>query len=192
MIELSIFANSPLDSDSAIERALHGIKHERDGHGRPFAPDRPELRISVSHAVDLVLVAVARGCRVGVDVEPLCDRGITRLPDHALSERERLDFAGDPRLETFLSYWTRKEALLKAVGLGLAIEPSLIELPRHGPRVAALPEVFGAAERWSAAEIPLAGCVAALAAEMPSPAVRGRLATPRNPEETIAVKAVRT
>jgi 4'-phosphopantetheinyl transferase superfamily len=184
VIALSIFPDGPLGSDLAIDYALGGRRHERDGHGRPYVPDDPELRLSVSHAGDVVLVALARGSRVGVDVEAVRERGIARLPAHALTERELEAFACDPSLELFLSYWTRKEALLKAAGVGLAVEPSLIDLPECGPGVSALPEQFGAAERWYANGIWLDGYVVALAADEPAPEIRVCVRSVRTPART--------
>ncbi|HEX4521711.1 MAG TPA: 4'-phosphopantetheinyl transferase superfamily protein [Gaiellaceae bacterium] len=169
MISLWIFADVPIDSDGALERVLRPLAHERDSHGRPFVPGHPELRLSMSHAEGMLLVAVADGCRVGVDVEIVRDRGISSLPAHALSERELNDLGEPPGLETFLSYWTRKEAVLKAAGVGLAIEPSLVELARNGPNVCRLPAAFGPPDRWSACEVPLDGYAAAFAADVPSP-----------------------
>jgi 4'-phosphopantetheinyl transferase len=89
-----------------------------DGHGKPVL-ERPAgtgLRFSASRSGDVALVAVANGREVGADVERV-DAGV----DHrelagrffAPAERE-LDLAG------FYEAWTRKEAVLKLSGMGLA------------------------------------------------------------------------
>jgi 4'-phosphopantetheinyl transferase len=135
------------------------------------------LRISLSHTEGLLLVAVSGGCRVGADVEVIRDRGVRDLPRHALTRREQLELARRDRadrLEAFLSYWARKEALLKAAGVGLALEPRLIELPppRTATHVVAVPDGLGAPERWSITELELDGFAAAVAVETPSPRVR--------------------
>lgn len=83
-------------------------------HGRP----RPlgaeggdlDLGLSLARAGDLVLAAVADG-PVGVDLEPLGGAAAREVTMHP-SER------GDP-----LRAWVRKEALLKATGLGLLVAP---------------------------------------------------------------------
>jgi 4'-phosphopantetheinyl transferase len=61
-------------------------------HGRPRVPDSP-LELSVSHGGVVVALALARGSRVGIDVEPAARPG--------LSDAES---------------WTRAEARLKAGG----------------------------------------------------------------------------
>lgn len=95
--------------------------------GKPFLNETregPVLRFNLSHSQDLALYAFADGREIGIDVEairpvPHFDRIAQRyfLP----AEYEALRAAPpDQKLETFFSYWTRKEALLKAKGGGLS------------------------------------------------------------------------
>ena len=140
----------------------------RDASGRPIVAGHPELSVSLSHSGEMTLVAIGEGCRVGVDVEVVRDRGIAALPKHALTavERRELERRKAAWLQTLLSYWTRKEAILKAAGVGLAVEPNLIELPPPGStHVVALPEKLGRPEAWCVREIALDGHVAAVAAD---------------------------
>ncbi|MFF0725230.1 4'-phosphopantetheinyl transferase family protein [Streptomyces sp. NPDC004134] len=91
-------------------------------HGRPVLErpaDGPEF--SLSHGGGLVLVAVAPG-RVGVDVEPVR----AAPPEPGLVERlhpaERAVVRTAPealRSAAFTRLWTRKEAYLKGLGVGL-------------------------------------------------------------------------
>jgi 4'-phosphopantetheinyl transferase len=96
-------------------------------HGKPSVPGGPEF--SLTHAGDLVGVAV-HARPVGLDVErarPMSD--LAGVAAHARSPAEPLpDAAG------FFRLWTRKEALLKATGRGLAGPMSDITL--DGARVA--------------------------------------------------------
>ena len=92
-------------------------------HGKPFL-EHARLEFNLSHSGSLALIGVTHGRRVGVDVEQIrpmpnlldvADRVCTadelsmvkRLPDR---DRERVFFA----------IWTRKEALAKATGEGIA------------------------------------------------------------------------
>ena len=98
-------------------------------HGRPFLPDSPDLAFSISHAGDVVAVALVRGARVGLDVEAL-DRRVD-LPALAArifnpADLTRFNAVAEPdRARAFFRAWTGKEAVLKAKGLGLfgGIEP---------------------------------------------------------------------
>jgi len=123
------------------------------------------LRVSLAHSGGMALVAVTRSNDVGVDVETLRD-GVDRwsLVDHALTPRERQRLEAVPpvqRTHAFLSMWTRKEALLKAAGVGLAVDPALVEL--DGPSIRALPPGLGSVADWTLCDLPLSGHVGAVA-----------------------------
>jgi 4'-phosphopantetheinyl transferase len=95
------------------------------GHGKPRLAGRPDLDFSISHSGGLALIAVARGRRVGVDVERVRRRtDVLAIARGSLSARERhaIECPGtdEARREAFFRCWTRKEAYLKAVGVGLA------------------------------------------------------------------------
>jgi 4'-phosphopantetheinyl transferase len=172
-------------SDAIIHKVLERypgpaaptMRHARDAQGRPFVPGRDDLGVSVSHAGDLTLVAIGVRCRVGVDVEPISKRGLERLRYHALTGAELLELEGhDPECQTevLLGYWTRKEALLKAVGVGLAVEPRLIDLAPNGvaPHPISVPAALGRPCDWSIAGLDLDGYIAAVAADVQVPRVR--------------------
>lgn len=91
--------------------------------GKPRLAAMPAVQFNLSHTHGYVAIAVHPTREIGVDVE-----GVGRtfewesLQDYCLGARERqvltqLDAAA--ARSTFLSYWTRKEAFLKAIGVGL-------------------------------------------------------------------------
>lgn len=94
-----------------------------DAHGKPGLPSgRPVFNLS--HSGDWVLCALAAEGRLGVDVEairPIAERDAI-LADILTAEERRqwkaLPEAG--RDAAFHAIWARKEAWLKALGVGLA------------------------------------------------------------------------
>lgn len=95
-------------------------------HGKPVLPGGPGF--SLTHAGDLVGVAVHPGGAVGLDVErvrALAD--LAAMAAHVCSPRES---ATDE--DAFFTLWARKEALLKALGTGLASPMSAITLGQSG------------------------------------------------------------
>lgn len=91
-------------------------------HGKPRLVGVPDLDLSVAHAGSALAVAVGRGCTVGVDVESMDRLRFDLRPAQGMfSAAEGAVLAGeeDWRLPT-LAVWTRKEAVLKAIGWGLA------------------------------------------------------------------------
>ncbi len=111
-------------------------------HGKPMlAVPTPAWHFNIAHSGDLVLVG-AGPQPLGVDVEhcpDTVDANLWRLVTG------RADTAPDPG--TFCAHWVRREAVLKACGLGLRAEPGTLRLsePDDGgwTPVAGRPEVEG-------------------------------------------------
>jgi phosphopantetheinyl transferase len=164
---------------SVLAHYVHArsLRASRDCNGKPYLPDAAGLHFSISRSSGVTLVAVSSTAELGIDVERRVDRGLRALPAHALCEEEQdtLDrLPESTRSDAFLTYWVRKEAVLKAVGMGLGIEPRLVEVsaPTSDPIVRRLPDILGAPEGWTLADLDVPGCAAALA-------VRCRAATVR-------------
>jgi 4'-phosphopantetheinyl transferase len=130
-------------------------------HGKPKVVDPAEadVDISVSHAGDLAVVAVSSQGAVGVDVEDASAReSVSPHLESSLSAYERLDFhAGGGGYADFVVRWTRKEAVLKAVGKGLAVHPAHVEVTgsSSSPRVLSLPAALGTPDSYSLIDAPL-------------------------------------
>ncbi|ARA98004.1 4'-phosphopantetheinyl transferase [Geobacillus sp. 47C-IIb] len=114
----------------------------RKAHGRPQLPDR-SFQWSISHSGERVLVAFTAGTPVGVDVEWLDDSyalDIRQMANEVLAEEEKYHlFQASPQEQrrVFYTYWTRKEAILKATGKGLQISPLhvIVSAPHQTPRL---------------------------------------------------------
>jgi 4'-phosphopantetheinyl transferase len=91
-------------------------------NGKPMLDGgRGNVDFSLAHSEGDAVIALAVGAAVGVDIEllrPLAD--VESLAQLAFSdvERRELEIAPDP-VSAFLHGWTRKEAYVKALGLGL-------------------------------------------------------------------------
>ena len=120
-----------LTGDGASAAALRFDRTCRCGaaHGKPRLPGGPGF--SLSHAGDLVGVAVRPDGAVGLDVERVRDLAdLAALAAHVRSPAEPApDAIG---VAAFFRTWTRKEALLKATGEGLATPMSAITLDGDG------------------------------------------------------------
>lgn len=105
-------------------------------HGRPAIEGGPDL--SVSHSGDRVGVALAGSGPVGLDVEADNRRLETDISGHVLAPDEHLPAGMDQRT-ALLTYWTRKEAVLKATGDGLRAPLTGVHLspPDQPPRLLA-------------------------------------------------------
>ncbi|MBN1527459.1 MAG: 4'-phosphopantetheinyl transferase superfamily protein [Thermoleophilaceae bacterium] len=136
----------------ALDRAPGELRLRRDGSGKPWLEPhdpRAPLHFNLSRTGDCCLIAVARGGPVGVDVEhvvPLPEADdIVRTRFAAEEARAILAREGADRVRAFFNCWTRKEAYLKARGLGLMApldhvvvtvgdEPGFVSLHDDDPR----------------------------------------------------------
>jgi len=110
-----------------------------DANGKPkldLANDR-HLRFNLSHSGDYVLIAFARHRDIGIDVEVAQHKiNIAELADHLFAPRELTTFGLLPLSEQsneFIRCWCRKEAFVKALGLGLSIPLPAFELLATDP-----------------------------------------------------------
>lgn len=162
------------------------LAFRRDRRGRPALRETPRLRtgprlvFSLAHSRDLVLIAVGRVPRLGVDVElvrPLPALG--PLARRALTPAEREAIAALPapdRPRALLVRWVRKEAYLKALGVGLRADPSRLDGGIDG-RIGGGYVLRGRRREggWLLRELePEPGYVAALAIRDPGVRVRAR------------------
>jgi 4'-phosphopantetheinyl transferase len=96
-------------------------------HGKPTLRNdgsAAELAFNFSHSANLALIGVARAGTIGIDIEHR-GRHISVAPfaRHILSASEAATLARRPQArhrQVLLATWTRKEAYLKALGVGLS------------------------------------------------------------------------
>lgn len=137
----------------------------------------PDLRFNLSHTHGAVLIGIATGRELGVDIEwqrPIEDlEGMARS---VMSDAELLRWnALEPenRMRAFYHVWTRKESYLKAIGLGLyrslqdvtvpvsadALEDSRLVLDRSGEGTWLVLDIpawagYSASVCWEGVELP--------------------------------------
>jgi 4'-phosphopantetheinyl transferase len=114
----------PLVLARYLGEAPEAIELVRGERGKPLLATAPErLAFNLSHSGELTLVAVSRGREVGVDVErEKPGRDLVALAERALPPEDAVAVraAGDgERTRVFYALWTRHEARLKCLGIGL-------------------------------------------------------------------------
>jgi len=139
-----------------LEIAPPQISFARQHHGKPYISQiATELKFNLSHAEHYALFAFALQREVGVDIElirknfPIDD--VCRRFFHPDEVKVLLNFTAMQRARMFFNYWVRKEAFIKAIGLGLfcALNEFKIELtPQQSI-------VWGEGTRWLLQELPV-------------------------------------
>lgn len=84
-----------------------------------------DIRFNLTHSGSLLLIAIAMGRELGVDLEQIQPTIVNdRLIKEVFSEQEQVVFYSvtkSMQVPLFFDWWTRKEAYLKARGVGLSI-----------------------------------------------------------------------
>lgn len=138
-----------------LGEAPQALRFTTGAFGKPSLPLASDLIFSISHSAGQALAAISRQGPVGCDIE-------ARDPakaDPAIAERyfappERAELArlaDQTWINGFFNAWTRKEAVVKAIGTGLSMplqafsvsltpgEPARVIAGAPGWRLAALP-----------------------------------------------------
>jgi 4'-phosphopantetheinyl transferase len=108
----------------ALEAAPERVAYEYGENGKPFlARGLGSLQFNMSHAGEIGLVAMCRHRPLGVDVEEVRElANALDIAEQNFSAAEQAVLRSLPRAEqhaAFFRCWTRKEALLKAMGEGI-------------------------------------------------------------------------
>jgi 4'-phosphopantetheinyl transferase len=112
-------------------------------HGRPALaePFMGTLEFNWSHSGDRALIALARGCAPGIDIEQVRPRPrAMQLAERFFHPEETAALSALDKSEQergFLQLWTAKEAVLKAMGRGIAFGLERLQLaaPPAAPHV---------------------------------------------------------
>ena len=139
-------------------------------YGKPALQDH-KLEFNLSHSGDFALVAITQERKVGVDLERI-RQGISSqvIAQQYFSKSEVAELQNSPleqREVAFFTCWTRKEAYIKAQGLGLSLplesfdvsltpnEPPILRATRPDPQEAA---------RWTLVSLEIDPCYEAAVA----------------------------
>ena len=94
-------------------------------YGKPATTSDAKLDFNLSHSGDYALITLSRERKVGVDVEHFRDNmEIDKIASRFFSEKENaelMSLPSDQQQIGFFNCWTRKEAYIKAHGLGLSL-----------------------------------------------------------------------
>lgn len=158
-----------------LDVPVEQLRFEYAASGKPAlaAGHRLPLNFNVSHSGDLILVAVAIGRALGIDVERIrTDLATERIAAQYFSTVEcevLASLAVHARREAFFACWTRKEAYVKARGDGLLLPLDQFDVafrPGEVPRLLATRDDPAEAMRWTLRDLqPGRDYAAALAVE---------------------------
>lgn len=136
------------------------------------------LQFNLSHSQGLALIAIARDRPLGVDLEAVDPNyGWQDIARQFFTPKEQEllhQLPAPAQGPAFFQLWTRKEALLKAIGMGLSVPLNQVEVgldPDKSIRSVRPPWRAQSAEAWIIQDLPLAPTYAAAVAiaDLPHP-----------------------
>lgn len=120
---LVVHSNLRLILSQKLGQNPQNIRIETNPRGKPFLTDYPKLFFSLSHTKGMALIGFS-SYPIGIDIEPLNRKTEKEaILKHFFSEAEQQSYFSqndEIKQKAFFTGWTRKEALLKATGEGLA------------------------------------------------------------------------
>ncbi len=154
-------------------------------YGKPAVSDDQNdraLNFNLSHSAELILYAVTRGRVVGIDIEYIRkDFATLEIAEHFFSKDEVAALKSlptDQRTTGFFNCWSRKEAFIKAKGMGVSypLDRFSVSLaPGEPPALLKVDDDEREVARWKMYELkPGAGYAAAMIATEPPVTLKQR------------------
>ncbi len=97
-----------------------------DEHEKPHLniPAYPQLQFNLSHSSNMAVYAFTLNHPIGIDIEKVQSEYNQAVADRFFSTQENeqlLQFSAHERIAGFYRIWSRKEAIIKAIGKGLSL-----------------------------------------------------------------------
>lgn len=153
------------------------VLHAESGGKPKLTLPASTISFNLSHSDGLALLAIAENRRIGVDVEivhPLNEvADLSRRFLAPVEFRQILALPPEQQAAAFFTCWTRKEAYLKAIGLGLSVPLDRFEVTLgvdQFPRFISVDSIEPG--QWNLIDVSEPGVAAALAVEGHMPVLR--------------------
>ncbi len=142
-----------------VEQPAADLRFAYAKHGKPrLVMDGPAPFFNLSHSGNRAVLAVSRSVDVGVDIERIrpVERGLARRFFSAAEVAALEALPSDQWLDGFFRCWTRKEAVLKALGVGFSMNLASFDVSiaqNESARVLRISGDGGAPHDWSLCEV---------------------------------------
>src|SRR6185295_998646 len=148
-------------------RAPAALEFRCSEHGKPSLRDAGGCRFNLTHSEGIAALAICDGFEIGIDLEqlrPLAER-VAEFYFSQCEVKALSRLPGSEQLVGFYRCWTRKEAIVKAIGEGLSrsldtFDVSVIRAPAVVERLEGDPD---ASRNWRLAHFEGEGFVGAIA-----------------------------
>ena len=98
-----------------LDKELHYSKYNK-----PYLLNS-EVRFNISHSGDIVVCAITDSNDIGIDIEKIYEINVNDFKSQLTAAEWKQLKSSDNTKNTFFKYWTKKEAVIKANGMGLSL-----------------------------------------------------------------------
>lgn len=111
---------------SYLNMPPNSIQFTYNKQGKPTLENQDRIFFNLSHSKDLAMIAFSKIAEVGIDLEHMdFSVDFSSLSKLVMTHEEQAEFqslAKHKQTEIFFTLWTRKEAFVKGLGLGLQFD----------------------------------------------------------------------
>ncbi|MFA5960731.1 MAG: 4'-phosphopantetheinyl transferase superfamily protein [Tatlockia sp.] len=115
-----------------VNKDAQSLRFSTNQYGKPALENADELQFNLSHSGDLALLAIGQHFPLGIDLEWYSARPYEGIANEMFSPEELRVFnhlPGYAKPKVFFEIWSKKEAFIKACGLGLSYPTRSITMP---------------------------------------------------------------
>ncbi len=110
-----------------LNEELHIRDLNYTSYNKPYFKDE-KLKFNISHSGNIVVCVITETCEVGIDIEIVEDIQIEDFKSQMTELEWRRIISSSSIKKSFFDYWTQKEAVIKAHGMGLSIPLKSFEI----------------------------------------------------------------
>jgi len=112
-----------------LAKYLTNYKICYDDNGYLFLSNH-KINISISHSADFFIIALSKDKKIGVDIEHLEQIDNLQAKAKFFLNEDELDYLQNSNYNMiiFYKFWTAKEAILKAIGLGFLVDAKKLNI----------------------------------------------------------------
>lgn len=103
---------------------------EYSAYGKPELKDK-KIKFNISHSGNIVICVLTDACEIGIDIEKIHAINIEDFkPQMTVNEWKKIENSTN-KTAAFFTYWTQKEAVIKANGKGFSMALNSFEIEKN-------------------------------------------------------------
>lgn len=103
-------------------------------YNKPYF-ERENVKFNISHSGNIAVCAIAETCEIGIDIEVIHGVEVENYRSQMTESEWQRIISSDNIENSFFDYWTQKEAVIKAQGMGFSIPLRSFEVIKNHTKI---------------------------------------------------------